>query len=182
MPPTSDFESFVRESLGEVRLSCKHMADALWDLIPRVDKVERVQIKHDRLLREHDTAIERHGRALDEHGAELEKRRDAAINVDGQRYDPERTPMGGIKLQPAIWDSVKRALDEQREAQAKSDATIRELQQSLAIEAARAAGAEEAQAKAEKKTAAMYKTIGVWMTGAALAAGGIAYAFAHLFH
>jgi hypothetical protein len=51
--PESSFEKFVTEALTEVRQNCQHMADALWDLIPRVDKLERVQGVHSRMLRDH---------------------------------------------------------------------------------------------------------------------------------
>lgn len=65
--PESDFQTFVREGLTEVRKSCAHMADALWDLIPRVEKLERVQTVHSRLLRDHSAFMrEKHPSFTDE--------------------------------------------------------------------------------------------------------------------
>jgi hypothetical protein len=42
----SDFEAFVREALTDLRGSQARLADAIWDILPRMTKVERTVSEH----------------------------------------------------------------------------------------------------------------------------------------
>lgn len=89
-----------------------------------------------------------------------EEKKKSELALYGDRFDPEKTPHGGIRFDPAIWEQVRVKMAEQ-EAEKR--------------------GAEKARDEAQEESKRLRERITFYISIAATSSGGIAWALKHFF-
>lgn len=165
--PESNFETFVREALTEVRENGRKMADALWDLIPRVKKLENRMDLSDQKLAKHDGVFQLLAPIIEK--AATPPPPPTVVQATSIPPLPtlgKASKSGNYPVSPEVWTEIDNNFKKANELALAQSKEIEALKIARQLEERELKGAKDALKKAEDSKDRTFRILAVCIAGA----------------
>jgi hypothetical protein len=186
-PPPPETLQGIGRGIHEIQVQQLIDSGKIGDVVQKVDDLSLTVGIHGRDIRSIKGKVDRLEATVEDHTSrlvEIERLPNArsSHSYELDRYDPDETPGGGIRVDHAIWDTIRTQRAEMEQALSEVREQLSAVDQAREIEAARAAGAEEREARLHEKAKRTRERWTVLIVTVVPLVSAIAYVLARIAH